>query len=323
MERKPLPKIKRTAKRKGEEKTPSVQEEQEKPPVQKAQNEQLSLEVNPPTKEDVDGPLQEKIVSNGPEENTWILTLKWVTKLLLSAVFLVWIFVLGVLVGRGSVMPKSAQVLETPKIRQTQAAFSVGPGTSEAQDEEVYQEAYNPVVGTGGQLSGAYAPLERRGYDFRDNLEPDTQPGAITQAPSSPPQEADISTPSPEAAITPDSAPSPEETRVANNSDLGNNPSPQIASTPVAEIDPGYWPAEPQGTGAYTVQVGAPTSPDDAKAMVEKYRDKGFDAYYYFNGRGRYPTRVGRYETMAQAQEARNSLEKAGAREPYVSKLNV
>jgi hypothetical protein len=67
--------------------------------------------------------------------------------------------------------------------------------------------------------------------------------------------------------------------------------------------------------------VAAPTSEAEAKAQVQSYRKRGFDAYYYSTGKGRFPTRVGRFNTVQEAEGARTKLASAGAKDPYVSRL--
>jgi cell division septation protein DedD len=85
--------------------------------------------------------------------------------------------------------------------------------------------------------------------------------------------------------------------------------------------DPGYWPARPLGSGKFTVQLASPTDRDEARRLVESWQKKGFQAYYYPSG-SRFPVRSGRFETEAEAFKAKEGMEAAGARNPYVSKLN-
>ncbi|MDR1035673.1 MAG: SPOR domain-containing protein [Deltaproteobacteria bacterium] len=96
----------------------------------------------------------------------------------------------------------------------------------------------------------------------------------------------------------------------------------QQAQAASPQDDTVYWPASPKGKGLYTVQVAAPTSEAEARSVTERYRKKGFDAYYYSTGKGRFPTRVGRYRTEKEAEAAQQKLVAAGAKGPYVSKLN-
>jgi hypothetical protein len=67
--------------------------------------------------------------------------------------------------------------------------------------------------------------------------------------------------------------------------------------------------------------VASAISEADARSITESYRKKGFDAYYYRTASGRFPVRIGRYETEEQANLAKSALTAAGARGPYVSKL--
>jgi cell division septation protein DedD len=83
-----------------------------------------------------------------------------------------------------------------------------------------------------------------------------------------------------------------------------------------------FWPAKPDKPGEFTVQVASTSSDAEARREVDRFRAKGFEAYCYRAESGRYPVRVGRYQTEVQARAAKTALEAAGARGPYISKLN-
>jgi cell division septation protein DedD len=100
----------------------------------------------------------------------------------------------------------------------------------------------------------------------------------------------------------------------------GQAPTPAPSAAPQDETV--YWPSAPAGTGQYTGQIASPTSEKEARAVAERYRKQGFDAYYYATGKGRFPTRVGRYQSSKEAEDAQSKLVAAGAKGPYVSKLN-
>jgi hypothetical protein len=82
-----------------------------------------------------------------------------------------------------------------------------------------------------------------------------------------------------------------------------------------------YWPRKPKGTGLYTVQLASPKEEDAARRLVDDFRKKGLDAYYYPSS-GRFFVRAGRFATEAEAGRAKIAMEAAGAVKPYVSKLN-
>jgi cell division septation protein DedD len=83
-----------------------------------------------------------------------------------------------------------------------------------------------------------------------------------------------------------------------------------------------YWPAKPKGFGSFTIQVASALSQTEAKNLVSRFKAKGFEAYYYLASNGRFPVRVNRYDTMAEAESDKSRLEEAGAKNPYISRLN-
>jgi cell division septation protein DedD len=279
--------------------------------------------------------------TRGASESGFILSIKWVVKLLFSLVFLVWIFILGVLVGRASMQQNSnfiSKSLNPPsKVEESPGAFSAGPGYALEGVEEPgvleypYQDSYQGAY----QDDGTYGDKP----DSKDGFAPEII------APSPPPEPKNYSPsyldPKPQRVFPENSyagdaeanagkqsdsfgqTPKDSETKVIYQSqDNSQGPLYSSYGSSNAEEDPGYWPEPPTGNGSYTVQVGSPASEKEAKRLVEKYREKGFDAYYYSNG-SRYPTRVGRFDTRDDAETARSRLEKEGAVGPYVSKLNL
>jgi cell division septation protein DedD len=275
-------------------------------------------------------------------ESSFVLSLKWVVKLLLSLVFLVWIFILGVLVGRGSIQQNPNLVsksLSIPNGTMSREDFRSGPGYGLEGIEEPGTMEY-PLREPDQELSG------NGSKDYYSQSYPKTVPSE-TVAPSPPPEPLNynpVYSSSQTNQMVPDSSYSvePASYQSSQNSQRSfeapqnaqpayyqsqpptTSPAPSPSSQKVKEVpedDPGYWPEPPSGTGLYTVQVGSPSSEKEARSMVEKYRDKGFEAYYYSRGT-RYPTRVGRFETKDAAEIARARLEKEGASGPYVSKLN-
>ncbi|MDR3203278.1 MAG: SPOR domain-containing protein [Deltaproteobacteria bacterium] len=117
---------------------------------------------------------------------------------------------------------------------------------------------------------------------------------------------------SPSAAITPSTTTAP----AAVSAPLTP---PKVNSS---DDDTLYWPAKPPQQGSYTIQIGSAKEEGQAKQTVQKYLNKGFEAYFYKTKAGRYNIRIGRYPTMSEAESAKAEVISAGASSPYVSKLN-
>lgn len=115
----------------------------------------------------------------------------------------------------------------------------------------------------------------------------------------------------PTAAIENDESTSPDATRLD---------SPQFQQTDPAEAGAALE-ASGAADGKYAVQVASPHDEADAQQRVEKLRSQGLPAYYYQTSAGRYPVRVGRFATRAEAGEAKDRLDSLGYKGLYVSTL--
>lgn len=83
-------------------------------------------------------------------------------------------------------------------------------------------------------------------------------------------------------------------------------------------------PTIPTGVGRYTVQVSSWTTAADADRAVTKWKGAGFDAYVVealVKGRTWYRVRVGRYATMAEAQEAVSQMRAVQENGVWVTKF--
>jgi hypothetical protein len=331
------------------------------------------------------------------KEPRLLLGVKWLAKFMLSALILAWIFFLGVLVGRGTLLnssdaPKDASALQAGAYDARGSAPPEGPAETNGAGAET-DPAYlatdptsgrplpipspyggEPVYLGGNEGSSAYAyipPPEEE--DYPDSPAPGIPPAGGAQLS---PQGTPRPDTAPSAASAPSPAAAPAETpaaAAANAPAAGSDVASAAAKAPAAvaakapapaasakataaapaDQDPVatlmarrqeaaatkdkpaeakasqapsdetvYWPQAPAGTGQYTVQVASPTSEAEARTVTERYRKRGFDAYYYATGKGRFPTRVGRYRTAEEAGEYLAKLKEAGAKGPYVSRLN-
>jgi cell division septation protein DedD len=242
-----------------------------------------------------------------------------VTKAVLAVVFVAWVFIIGVLVGRGSFGPLY-------KDSSAPATSGAAPMALYAQPDEAYAPALSQAPAlfdadaspSPGIVGETYADenADESAASARDARLPLPEPLVATATP-----EPWVATSAPEPLVA-TSAPEPPPTTVSPR------PSPSAAlaadggSLPAAAEETRYWPNPPRGEGAYAVQIAAPADEAEARSLTEKYRLLGFEAYYYEKSPTRFPVRVGRFDQKDEADAVKIRLESAGAKDPYVSKLN-
>ncbi len=131
--------------------------------------------------------------------------------------------------------------------------------------------------------------------------------------------------------------PTKEEATVPEEKQAAPTPTPtpteEPTVTPKAKVPevkkpvPTVEPPKPTGapaTGRYTVQVSSWTTPADADRAVSKWKQAGFDVYVVealVKGRTWYRVRVGRYTTMAEAQEAASHMRAVQKNGVWVTKV--
>lgn len=76
-----------------------------------------------------------------------------------------------------------------------------------------------------------------------------------------------------------------------------------------------------ENEGLYAVQVVMVFDEAEAQQRVERLQQQGFTSYFYKNSNGRFPVRVGRFNTQEEAEAAKNRLESLGYTRPYISVL--
>lgn len=75
------------------------------------------------------------------------------------------------------------------------------------------------------------------------------------------------------------------------------------------------------GAGKFVVQVAEAANANEAQRQVNRLIAQGFNAYYYDDGNGRFPVRVGHFPTNQAASAAKLQLEKLGHEGAAVSAL--
>ncbi|MDR2367368.1 MAG: SPOR domain-containing protein [Deltaproteobacteria bacterium] len=253
------------------------------------------------------------------KESGWVTSVKWLTRLLFSFIVLAWVFVLGFIVGRVSL---SGSDEPFPEKLQASAAASIFGGDAETEPAPAEPNPAEPnPPGPDLALADEVEPLP---VPFPVVMvspgppapgEPPTlpdPPGMGGPGPVDAPSRMDAILASAGPALSPGARPAPEPE------------APDPPAAPVPRDDPDlYWPAQPTKPGRFAIQVGTAPTEGAARAMVEKFRAKGFaDAYCYKAPNGKYNVRVGRYGTVDEGRKAAEALAAAGAHQPYVSKLN-
>ncbi|MDR1872764.1 MAG: SPOR domain-containing protein [Deltaproteobacteria bacterium] len=259
---------------------------------------------------------------------SWLDSIKWLTRLFLSLVFLVWIFILGVMVGRGSLWdyPENgflkAQGPSTPPVVEVEPAVRPEPEKpSLAAKNANLSPIETPASHPEAQVIDLEL-LEERPLIAANNRQSSLDPDAASD-PKAPSRTSATSAVS-QVSLKDDSPKGPELQALSQpfttTADAATPSTANKAKAP--EVEVAYWPDKPAGEGLYTVQIALARTEKEAKSIVEAFKKRDFPAYYYEKDKTRFPVRVGRYMTPTEAEVAKIKLSKSGASSPYVSKLN-
>ncbi|MDR2141989.1 MAG: SPOR domain-containing protein [Deltaproteobacteria bacterium] len=242
-------------------------------------------------------PQAERLDKEEIADPSWLKSVKWLTRLFMSLFFLVWVFVLGVLVGRGSLWDYPGSPPLNPVAPAGQPPKAIVEKTPAPSLEPPLLATALPAQASVAQASVAQLPL------------------AQTPAPHTPtPQSSAPALVKPHLAapISPEPA-QPEPVRT---------PAPAAPTPSVDSDQEKFWPDKPQAQGLFTVQIAAAKSAEEARQIVTRFQKLNFEAYFYEKRPGLFPVRVGRYQTQQEAEAAKKRLALVGARLPYVSRLN-
>lgn len=225
---------------------------------------------------------------------------------------LVWIFALGILVGRGS-LPADKAVGELKE--QIGKLQEIARRDRARRDEPEEEPAESPKLAFYEKLATKKdEALERR----TTRSEPAVKKPVRAAPPERPAREPE---PIPESAEKVRKA-EPEPSRPAERSPP-EKPSARAEETrvppPVAERDGLLVKAR------FTVQVAATTTRSAAEAMIQRLKRKGHPAYYYdveVNGTTYYRVRCGRFLSRTEAEQYAGLLRKKEGVNGFVSKLD-
>jgi len=211
------------------------------------------------------------------------------------AVVAVWIFVLGVLVGRGLIFHSQAYKNIEKRIGEFRSsgppAVTVAPEAEEEGASEPKLTFYKSL--STGRIQENLTSLKKS--------KPPARPAPQSISDKKPIREKEIKTFSKPA--------------VKNDKPAVR---PQSRETPLAKP-----PARAEGEN-YTIQVAAITDMERAKKLVASLRKKGHPAYFYEarnKSRRYYRIRVGRYKTRREAETSMILLRKIGHHGMFISRL--
>lgn len=224
---------------------------------------------------------------------------------------LVWIFALGILVGRGFLPGDRAVEELKEQIGKLQEGLRRDDRAHQVEQRDAPVE--NPKLAFYEKLSTKKDDaLERKAAGSRPSSKP-ARPPEPSQAERK--KETPSRTAQPAAAARTD-RPSPQEP-----------PRNQPGSNTLEQPAPG-----PSGTGRedflvqarFTVQVAATTTRGAAEEMIRRLKRKGHPAYYYdaeVKGTTYYRVRCGRFLSRTEAEQYARQLEKKEGIKGFVSEL--
>lgn len=198
-------------------------------------------------------------------------TLGWTPKRVLGwgalvLFLLAWMFVLGVLVGRGTVtLPRKSQSLESDLAALKENALATEREAIEAQARES-QEKTTEL----GFYKALKEPPPKPPAQTRPSPTP-LKPKATPVKPKATPAVQAVAAPRPAAAPKP--AASPKPTAIPKPAEK-----PEASATPKPEAKPAAVDAAP-GNAHFTVQVAAFRDLESASKLVAALRGKGYPAY--------------------------------------------
>ncbi len=205
----------------------------------------------------------------------------------LALFLLSWMFVLGLLVGRGTVaVPRKTQVLNNQLAEQKEKALAEERAEMAAQAKESQEEISRLGIWKLKEKSPANSPVR-------------TQPTPTPVKPKATPIKPKA-TPLSQAAAKPGEAAAPEP-----------KPAQKVAptATPTPEARPAAA-APASGESRFTVQVAAFKDQESAGKLVDALRTKGYPAYQLKSGKDAwFRVRVGAFEGRPAADAMLKKLQ--------------
>ena len=234
-----------------------------------------------------------------------VLSRKAIAGWLVAAFFIcAWMFVIGILVGRGTSPLKF-------DINKLQKELQIAT-------EKLKQKEKNQSDRKGN------SPREKPELEFYEALKKDRQETDIAAAPAPPPPAKKSEPPPPKTSATSKKTSMKRRTKTGSKATVpveSARKTPKAASVPPSEAPR---PRAESADRPYAIQVAAFKAAGDADKMVAELKQKGFAAYRRFDkipNKGIwYRVRVGDYKNKAEAGGIMAKLKKAGYKGMLVKK---
>ena len=225
------------------------------------------------------------------------------------ACLLIWVFILGVLVGRGA-------IFDFPAFKRLESHLPEPGGDLPPPEVEV-----SPPPGA------EQNPEDAPKLTFYEDLGRSRNKKEVLDLPPPPPPRP-AKPAQPEAAPAkpqPQPEPQPEPRPEPGADTPAQRPVENPAGVKTVEAHKSDAPPPARRPGEnFTVQVAAARTAPDADRAVARLKALGFDAYFYqveLKGRRYYRIRVGRFPEREQAQQELKKLEAKGYSQMFVSAL--
>lgn len=220
-------------------------------------------------------------------------------------VLLTWIFVLGILVGRGF-LPGTADLKNQVKKFQEMVGKK-----EEYKDIESVDQDKDPELAFYDNLNSKKEEAKRTNLPEKK----EEAPAEITLY-KDPPPEKKATGDMKEEAVT-----EPVQEAVKEKAEEQKETSPKTEEVKVT-----LPPAQPPVTDIqqYTVQIASLPEKEKAEKLITSLVEQGYDAYYYMaevRGKNYYRVRVGRFDDRKSALEYSGTLEKETGHKGFVSKV--
>jgi cell division protein FtsN len=227
----------------------------------------------------------------------------------LATVVGVWMFGLGVVVGRYTVPVDMGDDIaaELEQLRTEEAEADVARMTQVAEELASTPFAFYDALAEGD--AGVPPPAVKESAGPESTESPVDEAVPLSTAPDTPPEIKRIKVPK-----RPVSAAAPEESAPARPVVPARKPAPETAAPPAPKPDPESIPAPSRvSQGQYAVQVASFAVPADAERLAAGLKGKGYDGVYISDEPGpdgtiRYRVKIGHYRTYADAQALQTRL---------------
>jgi septal ring-binding cell division protein DamX len=243
----------------------------------------------------------------------------WFFQTLILLFVLVWVFILGIFIGRGYLMESTAGRELIAWIEDKMDRQPAVPQISIEQPAESAAAERSPAPGPEAATEPPAAPpmIEPQGAEAPENAVLQT---VVSAAQSVGPDTAPVPPAAPEEALADSPVFLTPET-LAEEAPTESEPAAPAVFIPPPPVAPPV--AASAASGGYAVQATYALNEQAAQAVVDRLKRQGLQAYFYENSRKQYLIRVGHFQNIEEARSAREKLSSLGYKDPYISRLTT